>query len=249
MAVIGYIQTGLAYGGDTPSTWDNMFAIQDTSTSFSELPINVGLSWRKFGTTGGGPANFSADETNHGVLRGNISVGANNSITLSGLVMNTRNGAYTVTQPGTNIVGARFSWTYPQTGDEFFGVSRPNNSPVGNSIWYETYGTYYPANQSAPAAGVSGAYAVMRVHENATGTIARRFFRIVNNLTPPPQDYRPGQDRVSGVWESHNRGSGKADIRASGSWTTMRTQAGTGDPPLIYRSGSWVNQAKIGANQ
>lgn len=60
-------------------------------------------------------------------------------------------------------------------------------------------------------------------------------------------DYRPGQDMVSGTWKSHNRSGGSANIRSNGSWTEMKTQEGTGDPPLIRRSGGWVNQAKIGA--
>lgn len=64
-------------------------------------------------------------------------------------------------------------------------------------------------------------------------------------------DYRPGQHRVNGTWQSHNRGAGKADKRQSGSYVTMRTQSGpdgTGNPPLIRRGGVWRNQSKIGAN-
>lgn len=60
-------------------------------------------------------------------------------------------------------------------------------------------------------------------------------------------DYRPGQDRVDGVWKSHDRTGGHADIRVNNAWVEMKTQEGTGNPPLIYRNGSWVNQAKIGA--
>lgn len=68
---------------------------------------------------------------------------------------------------------------------------------------------------------------------------------------PNPPDYRPGQHRISGVWQSHNRGVGHADIRQGGTWKTMRTQngpSGTGNPPLIRRSGAWRNQSKIGNN-
>lgn len=69
---------------------------------------------------------------------------------------------------------------------------------------------------------------------------------------PNHPDYRPGQHRVSSVWESHNRSAGRADIRSGGAWVTMRTQdggSGTGNPPLIRTGGSWINQRKIGANQ
>ena len=66
---------------------------------------------------------------------------------------------------------------------------------------------------------------------------------------PNPPDYRPGQHLVSGAWQSHNRSAGKANIMRTGSWATMRTITGSGDPPLIRKSGAWVNQAKIGANQ
>lgn len=68
---------------------------------------------------------------------------------------------------------------------------------------------------------------------------------------PNPPDYRPGQHRVSGSWQSHNRGVGKANKRQGGSWQTMRTQNGpngTGNPPSIRRSGTWRNQSKIGNN-
>ena len=61
-------------------------------------------------------------------------------------------------------------------------------------------------------------------------------------------DYRPGQHRVSGVWQSHNRSAGDANKRQGGAWVEMRTTTGSGDPPLIRRGGAWVNQAKIGAN-
>lgn len=64
-------------------------------------------------------------------------------------------------------------------------------------------------------------------------------------------DYRPGQHRVGSSWQSHNRGVGHADIREAGAWKTMRTNngpTGTGNPPLIRRSGAWRNQSKIGAN-
>lgn len=64
-------------------------------------------------------------------------------------------------------------------------------------------------------------------------------------------DYRPGMHRVSGSWQSHNRGAGKANKRQGGSWQTMRTQDGpngTGNPPSIRRSGTWRNQSKIGNN-
>lgn len=63
-------------------------------------------------------------------------------------------------------------------------------------------------------------------------------------------DYRPGQIRISSVWQSHNRGAGKADKRSGGAWVTMRTASGpggTGNPPLIRRSGAWYNQSKIGS--
>lgn len=250
MAVIGYIQTATSYGGDGPSAWTNIFTIHDSTTSFSNLGLSLGLSWRKYGTTGGGPANFSADEVHNARLSGNVSVNAsNNSITVSGLHLNIHTGTYTVTQPGTNIVGAKFTWWYIPTWSEYFSVTRPNNSPVGNTIAYDLYENHYPGNHVAAASNFSGATDYMRVHESATGTIGRVWIRIQNVQNVPPSDYRPGQHLVSGTWQSHNRGSGKADIMRTGSWATMRTITGSGDPPLIRKSGSWVNQAKIGANQ
>ena len=253
MAVIGYIQAATSYGGDGPSAWTNIFTIHDNTTSFSNVGLALGLSWRKYGTTGGGPANFSADEMHNARLAGNVSVNpSNNSITVSGLHLNIHTGSYTVTQPGTNIVGAKFTWWYIPTWSEYFSVTRPNNSPVGNTIWYDLYENHYPANHVAAASNFSGATDYMRAHESATGTIGRLWIRVQNIQNVPPSDYRPGQHLVSGTWQSHNRSGGAASVRSGGSWNTMRTVnggAGQGDPPLIRTGGSWYNQRKIGANQ
>lgn len=76
----------------------------------------------------------------------------------------------------------------------------------------------------------------------------RAGMRIYN---PNPPDYRPGQQLISGKWQSHNRGAGKANKREGGSWSTMRTQdggSGTGNPPSLRTSGTWRNQRKIGNN-
>jgi hypothetical protein len=71
-------------------------------------------------------------------------------------------------------------------------------------------------------------------------------------VTVEPPDYRPGQRRISGVWQSCNRDLGECDRRVSGSWSEMRTQKGDtdgqGDPPYLRRSSAWYNQKKIGAN-
>lgn len=61
-------------------------------------------------------------------------------------------------------------------------------------------------------------------------------------------DYRPGQRKINGTWESHNRAVGVCDRIGYG---TMRTSGGgtaTGDPPSRKASGTWYNQRKIGAN-
>lgn len=66
-------------------------------------------------------------------------------------------------------------------------------------------------------------------------------------FNPNYPDYRPGQCLHSGVWKSHNRSGGSANILVSGTWTEMRTTYGNNDnPPLIRKSGSWTDQAKIG---
>ena len=66
-------------------------------------------------------------------------------------------------------------------------------------------------------------------------------------LNPNPPDYRPGERKSGQQWVSHNRNGGSANVLVNGTWTEMRTISGTGNPPLIRRNGSWVNQAKIGA--
>ena len=83
------------------------------------------------------------------------------------------------------------------------------------------------------------------------GTPGDEFDIGVSVYNPNPPDYRPGKQLHSGVWQSHNRSGGKADVRVNGAWVTMRTQdgpTGTGNPPLIRRSDEWKNQSKIGEN-
>ena len=65
-------------------------------------------------------------------------------------------------------------------------------------------------------------------------------------LNPNPPDYRPGKRKSGQQWVSHNRNGGSANVMVHGAWTEMRTISGTGNPPLIRRNNSWVNQAKIG---
>lgn len=90
------------------------------------------------------------------------------------------------------------------------------------------------------------------VHFYNDMSVADDEFRVGMRLyNPNPPDYRPGMHRMSGSWQSHNRGAGKANKRQGGSWQTMRTQdgpSGTGNPPSIRRSGTWRNQSKIGNN-
>ena len=66
-------------------------------------------------------------------------------------------------------------------------------------------------------------------------------------FNPNYPDYRPGQCLHSGVWKSHNRSGGSANILVSDTWTEMRTTyGGNNNPPLIRKSGGWTDQAKIG---
>ena len=65
-------------------------------------------------------------------------------------------------------------------------------------------------------------------------------------LNPNPPDYRPGKRKSGQQWVSHNRNGGSANVMVHGAWTEMRTISGTGNPPLIRRNNSWVNQSKIG---
>lgn len=65
-------------------------------------------------------------------------------------------------------------------------------------------------------------------------------------LNPNPPDYRPGKRKSGQQWVSHNRNGGSANVLVNGAWTEMRTLSGTGNPPLIRRNNSWVNQDKIG---
>lgn len=64
-------------------------------------------------------------------------------------------------------------------------------------------------------------------------------------------DYRPGERKISGVGESHNRVGGHADRKVLGADVEMRTLGGgvdTGNPPEIKRNNTNINQRKLGAN-
>lgn len=140
------------------------------------------------------------------------------------------------------------------------------NVQVSASIAGHQFWNFYEAVAAASNhAGYSGHYSVTVPPLGTSWGAGVHFLNNMDNTpiddefnvgmriyNPNHPDYRPGQDRVSGVWESHNRSAGRADIRSGGAWVTMRTQdggSGTGNPPLIHTGGSWINQRKIGANQ
>lgn len=62
-------------------------------------------------------------------------------------------------------------------------------------------------------------------------------------------DYRPGQRKINGVWESHNRRAGACDRIGYGTMRTEDGGEGTDNPPSLKTNGVWYNQKKIGANQ
>ena len=66
-----------------------------------------------------------------------------------------------------------------------------------------------------------------------------------NTYYPP---YRPGQRKINGTWESHNRSAGHCDRIGYGEMKSSNGGAGTDDPPSLKASGTWYNQRKIGAN-
>lgn len=85
-----------------------------------------------------------------------------------------------------------------------------------------------------------------RNHNTVSASPPDEFYFGLGITNPNPPDYRPGERKSGQQWVSHNRNGGSANILVNGTWTEMRTISGTGNPPLIRRSGSWVNQDKIG---
>lgn len=83
-------------------------------------------------------------------------------------------------------------------------------------------------------------------HNTVSTNPPDEFYFGLGITNPNPPDYRPGERKSGQQWVSHNRNGGSANILANGTWTEMRTISGTGNPPLIRRNGSWVNQDKIG---
>lgn len=65
---------------------------------------------------------------------------------------------------------------------------------------------------------------------------------------PLPKDYRPGERKINGIWQSHNRDGGVSDRIGYGTMRTLAGGVGTGNPPSIKTNDIWYNQKKIGAN-
>lgn len=62
------------------------------------------------------------------------------------------------------------------------------------------------------------------------------------------EPYRPGDRKVNGTWESHNRTGGVCDRHGYGEMKTSNGGVGTDDPPKRKTSGTWYNMKKLGAN-
>ena len=67
------------------------------------------------------------------------------------------------------------------------------------------------------------------------------------------EGYRPGERKISGVWQSHQRGGRQYPTRAerkSGGWYELKTKKGDenaqGTPPERKRSNAWYNMRAIG---
>lgn len=67
-------------------------------------------------------------------------------------------------------------------------------------------------------------------------------------------DYRPGATWDGGIWQSHNRHAGAANIFNGFSWQEMKTHYGHNydgelvydDPPYMRHAGQWYNMRNIG---
>lgn len=79
-----------------------------------------------------------------------------------------------------------------------------------------------------------------------------RMWMGINFRNTLPNDYRPGKVLDgNGVWQSHNRQHGAANIRNASGYQTMRTANGASasdNPPLIRHSSGMKNMRKIGNN-
>lgn len=166
-------------------------------------------------------------------------VNANNSVTVSFQAVV---GTFTRTVVNS-AVGDTATVTASIDGQQFWNFTESiivNSSHAGYTRSFSV---------TVPPLGTSDTAMVHFYNDMSVGDDEFKVGMRIYNPNPP--DYRPGQQRLSGSWQSHNRGAGKADKRQSGSWQTMRTQDGpngTGNPPLIRRGGVWRNQSKIGNN-
>lgn len=237
------VETRLRYNSGVTDQWTALLEFDENGTSSGSL--DVGLSWRILGTTGGGGENFCAYEN----VVGSISVvsARNNdnsiNVTLTKTITSTN---YSVSKPGEQVVGATFTGGSFNADTVYSTHTKADGEAVGDSFTVHTETRTEPVSLTVAASTNSSETVFASMRESATNTKVWRDVRVVNTLPP---DYRPGQRLISGTWQSHNRNGGMCHRRVNGQWVEMRTEnggVGTGNPPLIRRNNTWVNQKKIG---
>lgn len=156
-----------------------------------------------------------------------------------------------------------------------FGRTFLNNNGVNLALTIHVYASQDRQNEvftradhtNGPSAGFGNVDFSYDVTVPARGTVMAGMGHYWNDLekttlddefsgglvlfNPNYPDYRPGARRLSGTYESLNRGGGKRHRRVNGQWVEMRTMnghVGTDNPPKRHVGGQWVNQNKIGAN-
>lgn len=216
------------------------------------------------------------ESVDYGGGRGHIWAQQDINVSVSGSTISVSRGEYRTNDSSWWICNS-YSTNYDQyhleyvvqysyDGSNWFNLTSPRGTAILGPCANYDYRTGTNTKDTMAALCQSESFTV-----SASGYIRALFYAAGSASTPSPTptypyaypnssyseasqapiyivtDYRPGEIRNGGTWKSHNRSGGHADIRRSGGWVEMRTEAGTGNPPSIRRDGSWENQAKIGA--
>lgn len=142
----------------------------------------------------------------------------------------------------SNYPGGPWIYQYPETPMQLYIVAE-NLAAITNTIHLEPLSeveglsTIYFKNAWAPH--FDDPLPSAWVDAMGMGTSFR------NTLKPV---YRPGQRKVSGTWQSHNRDGGVCDRHGYGTMESSFGGQRTDDPPFIKSNGTWYNQKKCGAN-
>lgn len=238
--------TSLSYGV-SPSTWDSWQTADEGSVS----PGSITYWYRDANVAG--PGGFSDANSNRVAISitesWTASVDNYNNLTirlttiLNSVVRDDLRGS-NQNSPGRNIN------IYREEGGAAVLALTDNQAGTAHTIWSGPITLAEYTFTLAPGQGAERSS--LYVHNQTIGSSSYDdIWAGIQFRNPLPADYRPGERKISGTWQSHNRSGGVCSRKVNGSWVELRTLnggVGTGNPPSRKTNGTWYNQRKVGAN-